>query len=70
MEQALEKAFSQCLVKHRIAHVTHADMVAHLVCNEFEAWQWLDLAVMAGLNKWPWWDRTGSCRRADNAKDH
>ena len=52
MEQALEKVFDQHLVKNRIADVTHANMVAHLVCNEFEVWQWLDWKSDLGGMTW------------------
>ena len=38
MEKALEKVFDQFLVKNGITDVTHSDMVAHSVCDEFKVW--------------------------------
>ena len=60
MEQALEKVFDQCLMKHGITDVAHSDMVVHLVCNKFKVWQWLDWAAVAGLDKQPWLDGINS----------
>ena len=46
MEKALEKVFDQFLVKNGITDVTHSDMVAHSVCDEFEVWQVLGWKVL------------------------